>query len=111
MALIGAVVGDSDAIAMFPRSNQSKNCPSATGETHSERVLNSILGREVTLKRPTGLKCSAFGRQEAPAGSPAKRPAPVFLLAGIVHSVREAIRLADESSQPGQRATIDETVS
>jgi general secretion pathway protein N len=51
LALIGAVVGDNDAIAVFlDRTNQGIVRLRA-GETHAGWVLSSVLRREVTLKK------------------------------------------------------------
>ena len=50
LALTGAVVGDSDAIAVFLDQTNQQIVRLRQGETHSGWVLNSILGREVTLK-------------------------------------------------------------
>jgi general secretion pathway protein N len=51
LALIGAVVGDSDAIAVFiDRSNQGIVRLRA-GETHAGWLLSSVLRREVTFKK------------------------------------------------------------
>lgn len=95
------MVGDRDAIAMFPRSNQPTKL-SGCDRGKRIRVGRSILGRELTLKRADQVeKCSAFGRTEKSCKTSA---APMFLLAAILLSVSEFIRLADELSQPGQRA-------
>lgn len=51
LALIGAVVGDSDAIAVFFDQTNQKIVRLRQGETHAGWVLSSVLRREVTLKK------------------------------------------------------------
>ena len=51
LALIGAVVGDSDAIAVFLDRTSQKIVRLRQGETHAGWVLSSVQGREVTLKK------------------------------------------------------------
>lgn len=68
LALIGAVVGASDAIAVFlDRTNQAV-VRLRPGETHSGWELSSVLPREVTLKKADQVEVLAFQR---PDGSPA----------------------------------------
>jgi general secretion pathway protein N len=51
LALIGAVVGDSDAIAVFFDRTSQKIVRLRQGEVHTGWVLSSVRGREVTLKK------------------------------------------------------------
>jgi general secretion pathway protein N len=51
LALIGAVVGDSDAIAVFLDQQNKGIVRLRQGEAHAGWVLSSILRREVTLKK------------------------------------------------------------
>jgi general secretion pathway protein N len=51
LALIGAVVGDSDAIAIFLDRTNQKIVRLRQGETHAGWLLSSVLGREVTLEK------------------------------------------------------------
>jgi general secretion pathway protein N len=51
LALIGAVVGDRDAIAVFLDRTNQKIVRLRAGDTHAGWVLSSVLGREVTLKK------------------------------------------------------------
>ena len=51
LALIGAVVGDSDAIAVFLDRTNQKIVRLRAGEAHTGWVLSSVLPREVTLKK------------------------------------------------------------
>jgi general secretion pathway protein N len=73
LALIGAVVGDSDAIAIFlDRTNQSIIRLRA-GEIHAGWMLDSVLRREVTLKKADRVEILEFKRLETssgPAGVP-----------------------------------------
>jgi general secretion pathway protein N len=73
LALIGAVVGDSDAIAVFlDRTNQAIVRLRA-GETHAGWVLSSVLRREVTLKKADLTEVLEFQRPDA-ASAPAVSP-------------------------------------
>jgi general secretion pathway protein N len=51
LALIGAVVGDSDAIAVFLDRTNQKIVRLRAGEAHTGWVLSSVLPREATLKK------------------------------------------------------------
>jgi len=66
LALIGAVVGDSDAIAVFlDRSNQ-KIVRLRQGDSHAGWEVSSVHGREVTLKKADQTETLALQRQEGP---------------------------------------------
>ncbi|MES2192833.1 MAG: hypothetical protein V4517_00335 [Pseudomonadota bacterium] len=51
LALIGAVVGDSDAIAVFLDRSSQKIVRLRQGDSHAGWVLSLVQGREVTLKK------------------------------------------------------------
>jgi general secretion pathway protein N len=51
LALIGAVVGDADAIAVFVDRTNQKTVRLRQGESHAGWLLSSVLRREVTLKK------------------------------------------------------------
>ncbi len=69
LLLIGAVVGDSDAIAVFlDRTNQGIVRLRA-GDSHAGWVLDSVLPREVTLKKADQTEVLVLQRQDGP-GSP-----------------------------------------
>src|SRR3954453_232100 len=68
LALIGAVVGDNDAIAVFPRRTNQKIVRLRSGDGHAGWVLNSVLGREVTLKKAEQTEVLTLQRQDG-AGS------------------------------------------
>ena len=51
LALLGAVVGDNDAIAVFLDRTNQKIVRLRSGDAHAGWVLSSVLGREVTLKK------------------------------------------------------------
>jgi len=74
LALIGAVVGDSDAIAVFLDRMTQGVVRLRAGETHagSGWVLSSVMQREVTLKKADQTEVLVLQRQEAPgsAGTP-----------------------------------------
>jgi general secretion pathway protein N len=76
LALIGAVVGDSDAIAVFlDRTNQGIVRLRA-GETHGGWLLSSVLRREVTLKKDDQTETLVLQRPDGPPGpgTPAMPP-------------------------------------
>jgi general secretion pathway protein N len=74
LALIGAVVGDGDAIAVFlDRSNQ-KIVRLRQGDSHAGWQLSSVQGREVTLKKADRSEVLVLQRPEGPVGAPAGVP-------------------------------------
>jgi general secretion pathway protein N len=76
LALIGAVVGDSDAIAVFLDRTDQKIIRLRRGDAHAGWVLSSVHGREVTLKRADRTVVVAFPRSDGPAAVPAARGVP-----------------------------------
>jgi general secretion pathway protein N len=70
LALIGAVVGDSDAIAIFLDRTNQKIVRLRQGETHAGWVLSSVQGREVTLKKADRTETLALKGADAPPGPP-----------------------------------------
>jgi general secretion pathway protein N len=83
LALIGAVVGDNDAIAVFlDRANQGIVRLRA-GETHAGWELSSVLPREVTLKKANQTEVLVLQRQDGPAGSPGIPGLPPALPAAV----------------------------
>jgi general secretion pathway protein N len=87
LLLIGAVVGDSDAIAVFlDRTNQGIVRLRA-GDTHGGWVLSSVLPREVTLQKADQTEVLVLQRQDGPGspgipGMPPPMPAAVGGLPG-----------------------------
>jgi general secretion pathway protein N len=73
LALIGAVVGESDAIAVFLDRTNQKVVRLRAGETHLGWVLSSVLRREVTLKKADQVEVLALQPAEPPL-SPAAIP-------------------------------------
>jgi general secretion pathway protein N len=67
LALIGAIVGDRDAVAVFLDQTNQKIVRLRQGEAHSGWVLNSVLGREVTLKKADQIETLGFPSREIPA--------------------------------------------
>lgn len=67
MALIGAIVSDRDAVAVFLDQTSQKIVRLRQGEAHSGWVLNSVLRREVTLKKADQIETLGFPSQETPA--------------------------------------------
>jgi general secretion pathway protein N len=74
LVLIGAVVGESDAIAVFLDRTSQGVVRLRTGETHSGWELSSVLPREVTLRKADQVEVLALQR---PADSPAAAGSPV----------------------------------
>jgi general secretion pathway protein N len=80
--LIGAVVGESDAIAVFlDRTNQGIVRLRA-GDAHAGWVLSSVLPREVTLKKADQTEVLVLQRQDGP-GSPGIPGAPPPMPAAV----------------------------
>jgi general secretion pathway protein N len=79
LALIGAVVGDGDSIAVFVDRTSQKMIRLRPGEAHDGWVLNSVLRREVTLRKADRsetieLKAADIPLQGAPQALPAAAP-------------------------------------
>jgi general secretion pathway protein N len=70
LTLIGAVVGDSDAIAVFLDRTNQKIVRLRQGETHAGWVLSSVQGREVALKKADRTEVLVLQRQDGPAAVP-----------------------------------------
>jgi general secretion pathway protein N len=67
LTLIGAVVGDSDAIAVFLDRTNQKFVRLRQGDTHAGWMLSSVLRREVTLKKADRSEVLELQRQEGSA--------------------------------------------
>lgn len=76
LALIGAVIGDRDAIAVFQDRSTQAIVRLRAGESHAGWLLSSVLRREVTLKKDDRTEVLALRRAEGAAGSPAVPGAP-----------------------------------
>jgi len=80
LALIGAVVGDSDAIAVFLDSSTQAVVRLRAGEAHAGWLLSSVLRREVTLKKDDQTEVLVLQRADGASGTPAipgvPRPMP-----------------------------------
>jgi len=74
LSLIGAIVGDSDAIAVFLDLTSQKVVRLRQGDSHAGWVLNSVQAREVTLQKADRSEVLALQRQEARGGVPAVPP-------------------------------------
>ncbi len=75
LALIGAVVGDGDAIAVFLDRTNQKIVRLREGDSHAGWQLSSVQGREVTLKKADRSEVLVLKRQEGPVGAPPGVPA------------------------------------
>jgi general secretion pathway protein N len=84
LALIGAVVGESDAIAVFLDRTNQKIIRLRQGEAHAGWVLSSVLPREVTFKKADRTEVLALKRQDGPAGVSGTPMVPVVPAAGPV---------------------------
>ena len=77
LALIGAVVGESDAIAVFLDQTSQKIVRLHQGESHAGWELNSVQPREVKLRKADRTEVLALKRQDGSAGvadAPAAAP-------------------------------------
>jgi general secretion pathway protein N len=77
LTLIGAVVGDSDAIAVFMDRTSQKFVRLRQGDAHAGWVLSEVQRREVTLTKADRREVLALQRQEGPAGVAGVPPIPV----------------------------------
>jgi general secretion pathway protein N len=66
LALIGAVVGDNDAIAVFLDRTNQKIVRLRSGDSYAGWELSSVLAREVTLKKAEQTEVLALQRQDGP---------------------------------------------
>jgi general secretion pathway protein N len=82
LALIGAVVGKTDAIAVFLDRTNQKIFRLRQGETHAGWELSSVLPREVTLKKADRTEVLELQRPDSPAGVPGV-PGPVPAAGGV----------------------------
>lgn len=74
LALIGAVVGDNDAIAVFLDRTNQKIVRLRQGDTHAGWEVRSVRGREVTLKKADQTETLGIQRQEVVPGAVAGAP-------------------------------------
>ena len=83
LALIGAVVGDSEAIAVFVDRTNQKMIRLRQGDTHAGWLLSSVLRREVTLKKDDRTETIPLKSTDTPvaAGAPLL-PMPTAIGAG-----------------------------
>lgn len=79
LALIGAVVGDSDAIAVFFDRTNQKVVRLRQGETHAGWVLSSVLRREVTLQKAEQTETLVLPRPDSSAGVPGASGLPPLM--------------------------------
>jgi general secretion pathway protein N len=97
LALIGAVVGDRDAIAVFVDRTNQKIVRLRAGDTHEGWLLSSVLGREVTLKKAEQTEVLVLARPDGPVapGIPGVPGVP-----GVPAAMPAAIGAADGSYAP-----------
>jgi general secretion pathway protein N len=82
LALIGAVVGKTDAIAVFLDQTNQKIVRLRQGETHAGWELSSVLPREVTLRKADRTEVLVLQRPDSPPGVPGV-PGPVPAAGGV----------------------------
>ena len=80
LALIGAVVGESDAIAVFLDQTNQKIVRLRQGENHAGWELSSVQPREVTFRKAGRTEVLALKRQDGPAGVADAPAAPGLVL-------------------------------
>ena len=68
LALVGAVVGDNDAIAVFLDRTNNRIVRLRAGEVHAGWVLSSILRREITLKKADQVEVLVLQRPDVSPG-------------------------------------------
>ena len=71
LALIGAVVGDGDAIAVFLDRTNQKIVRLRQGDSHAGWLLNSVQPRQVTFEKADQTEVLTLKRQDGPASVPA----------------------------------------
>ncbi|WP_354169937.1 MULTISPECIES: hypothetical protein [unclassified Bradyrhizobium] len=82
LVLLGAVVGEGDAIAILLDSTDQKVIHLRQGESRAGWSLSSVQSREVTIKQGDRSEVLALQRPDTPAAAPpcavlrASRPAP-----------------------------------
>jgi general secretion pathway protein N len=76
LALIGAVVGEGDAIAVLLDQTDQKIVRLHLGESHAGWELSSVAPREVTFKKAERTEVLALTRQEGAAGGLGAATAP-----------------------------------
>ena len=69
LALIGAVVGDGEAIAVLLDRASQKIIRLRPGDSHGGWQLSGVEGREVTLKKDSRSETLVLRRQEGPTGA------------------------------------------
>jgi general secretion pathway protein N len=74
LALIGAVVAEQDAIAVFLDRTNQKIVRLRQGEAHAGWVLKVILPREVTIKRDERTEILTLKGQDGPVSDPTATP-------------------------------------
>ena len=80
LALIGAVVGEGDAIAVLLDQTNQKIVRLHLGESHAGWELSSVAPREVTFKKAERTEVLALTRQEGAAGGLGAATAPPGLV-------------------------------
>ena len=85
LVLIGSVVGDSDAIAVFLDRTNQKIVRLRAGEDHAGWVLSSVLRREVTLKKAEQTEVLELQRIDGPVspGIPGVPPPMPAMVGGV----------------------------
>jgi hypothetical protein len=104
LALIGAVVGEGDSIAVFIDRTSQKMIRLRPGEAHAGWVLDSVLRREVTLRKADRTETIELKAADPPvqAGLPVQENASGFQ--GLPSRRRKAQALSIRTTLPSSRA-------
>ncbi len=85
LTLIGAVVGEGDAIAVFLDRTSQKIIRLRQGETHAGWKLSAVQRREVTLRKADRTEVVALQRAEGPVAVPTSgAPGPTIPASGSI---------------------------
>ena len=77
--LVGAVVGENEAIAVFVDRTNQQFIRLHQGDSHAGWELSSVLPREVTFKKADRTEVLVLKRQDGPAGVPGVPAMPALI--------------------------------
>lgn len=100
LALIGAVVGANDAIAVFLNRTDQKIIRLRQGESHAGWILTAVQPREVTLNKADRIEVLALQRSGVSPATAAALPGPLVPTAGVVSYAPFAPRSTPKNGEP-----------
>ena len=100
LALVGAVVGEGDAIAVFLNQTNQEIVRLRQGEAHAGWVLTSVLPREVTFKKDDRTEVLALQHADGPGGATAVRRLVVPAAGGITSFAPFIPRSTPKNGEP-----------